>query len=330
MEEARCRVCRSFLDPEDLFCSNCGTENLFGRDADGIGIDNSSTLKAVASVMSFQCEQCGASMSYDASAQQLRCPFCGSEKLTSRPTARTIAAKSIVPFRIQNRDVEGLIRKWLANGFWRPGDASTDSVISKVTAVFVPFWVFSASAEVSWTADTSQVPVGARSSWYPLSGTTEKSFDDVLVGASGTLTPVEIRDLCPFDLSQGVSPEELDLNNVVVEEFRTTRRDARMFAQAMLEQRAGQIVQSNIPGSVRNLHVNLRAQNMRSIPMLLPVWIMVYHYKEKPYRVLVNGQTGEVSGIAPFSGTKLALVIAAVVVVIILLVLMVALGSFMS
>jgi hypothetical protein len=172
--------------------------------------------------------------------------------------------------------------------------------------------------------------MGARASWYPLSGTIEESFDEVLVGASGTLTPVEIRDLCPFNLGQGVTPEEMDLNNVVVEEFRTTRRDARMLAQAMLEQRASTIVQSNIPGNVRNLHVNLRAQNLRSIPMLLPVWIMVYHYKEKPYRVLVNGQTGEVSGIAPFSGTKLALVIAAVVAVIIVLVGLIALGSLLS
>ena len=330
MEETRCRVCRSFLDPEDLFCSNCGTENLHGRDSEGVGIDDKSTLQTVASVLSFQCDQCGASMSYDASAQQLRCPFCGSEKLTSRPTARTIRPKSVVPFRIQQRDVEGLIRRWLAEGFWRPGDASTDSVISKVTPVFVPFWVFSANAEVAWTADSSQVPMGARASWYPLAGTIEESFDEVLVGASGTLTPVEVRDLCPFHLDQGVTPDEMDLNNVVVEEFRTTRRDARMLAQAMLEQRASKIVQSTIPGNVRNLHVNLRAQNLRSIPMLLPVWIMVYHYKEKPYRVLVNGQTGEVSGVAPFSGTKLALVIAAAVAVIIIVIVLIALGSLLS
>ncbi len=117
MEETRCRVCRSFLDPEDLFCSNCGTENLQGRDADGVGIGDTSTLQTIASVMSFQCDQCGASMSYDASAQQLRCPFCGSESLTSRPTARTIRPKSVVPFRVQSRDVEGLIRKWLSEGF---------------------------------------------------------------------------------------------------------------------------------------------------------------------------------------------------------------------
>ena len=50
---------------------------------------------------------------------------------------------------------------------------------------------------------------------------------------------------------------------------------------------------------------------MRSVPLLLPVWIMVYQYRDKPYRVLVNGQTGEVYGTAPFSYAKLTGVIAA-------------------
>jgi RNA polymerase subunit RPABC4/transcription elongation factor Spt4 len=327
MEESRCRVCRSFLDPEDLFCSNCGTENLQGVDTAGVGVDETSALQTIASIHSFQCEQCGASMSYDASAQQLRCPFCGSEKLTSRPTARTIRPKSVIPFRVPHRDVEGLIRKWLSQGFWRPGDASKDSVISKVTAVFVPFWVFYAQADVSWTADTSAVPAGARANWYPISGTTEERFDNVLVGASGTLTPVEVRDLCPFDLSKSVAPEELDLHNIVVEEFRTTRRDARNMAQAILEQQASRTVQSTIRGNVRNLRVNLFLRNMKSTPLLLPVWIMVYHYKQKPYRVLINGQTGEVTGAAPFSGTKLAVVIAAVLAITILIGFLIVLAS---
>ena len=37
--ETRCSVCRTYLDAEDLFCSNCGTENTKGIDAEGIGIE---------------------------------------------------------------------------------------------------------------------------------------------------------------------------------------------------------------------------------------------------------------------------------------------------
>jgi predicted RNA-binding Zn-ribbon protein involved in translation (DUF1610 family) len=330
MNETRCRICRSFLDPEDLFCSNCGTENLAGLDADGIGVEMKSEIQAIASVLSFQCEQCGASMSYDASAKQLRCPFCGSEKLMSRPSARTLQPKYVVPFRIERQAVDGLLRNWLSQGFWRPGDASTESVISKVTPVFVPFWIFSANTEIAWTADTSAVPPGARSNWYPISGTTEKSYDGVLVGASATLTPLEVREICPFDLSQGIAPEQVDLNNIVVEEFRTTRRDARMIAQGILEQLAGHQVEDTIRGKVRNLHINIRAQDLQSVPVLLPTWIMVYHYKDKPFRVLVNGQTGEVVGMAPFSSTKLLMVILGVFAFFLIVILVVIFVSYLN
>jgi hypothetical protein len=133
----------------------------------------------------------------------------------------------------------------------------------------------------------------------------------VLVGASGTLTPQEVREIAPFDLTQSVAPETLDLDNVIVEEFRVPRRDARMNAAALVESYETGQSQQKIPGNVRNLRVNVRIQNMRSVPLLLPVWIMVYQYRDKPYRVLVNGQTGEVYGTAPFSYAKLTGVIAA-------------------
>ena len=71
-----------------------------------------------------------------------------------------------------------------------------------------------------------------------------------------------------------------------------------------------------MPGDTqRNLHVINRFSDERFKHVLLPVWISVYRYRDKPYRFLVNGQTGEVTGLAPWSVWKitLALLLAAVV-----------------
>ncbi len=309
--ETRCTVCRTYLDEEDLFCSNCGTENASGVDAEGVGIDPTATTTQQASVMSFRCEQCGASMSYDASAKTLRCPFCGSEKMSSRSDARTLRPSGVVPFRIVQSQAESLLHDWLGKGFWKPGDAAQRSIVNKVTQVYVPFWVFSATTETAWTADSSAVTAGARGQWRPISGTRAGNYEGVLVGASGTLTPAEIQEIAPFDISDAVTPDSIDLNNVIVEEFRVTRRDARTRAAALVEQYEASQSQQSVPGSVRNLSANVRLQNMKSVPLLLPVWIMVYQYRNQPFRVLVNGQTGEVFGAAPFSYAKLTGVIAA-------------------
>lgn len=328
--ETRCTTCRTYLDLEDLFCSNCGTENTKGVDALGVGIALKTTVAQQASVMSFRCDQCGASMSYDASAKTLRCPFCGSEKMSSRPDARTLRPDGVVQFQIMPSQVDSRLRNWLSQGFWKPGDASQRSIVSKVTQVYVPFWVFSASTETAWTADSSVVSAGARGSWRPMSGTRVGDYDGVLVGASGTLTPAEVQEIAPFDLSQAVSPDTVDLTNVIVEEFRVTRRDARMNAAALVEQYEAGQSQHSIPGSIRNLNTNVRIQDMKSVPMLLPIWIMVYQYKNQPYRVLVNGQTGEVYGTAPFSYAKLTGVIAGMFLLMLVIIFLVVVFSSMK
>ena len=326
--ETRCTVCRTYLDSEDLFCSNCGTENPAGVDSEGVGIDRSkSQIKQQASVMSFRCDQCGASMSYDASAKTLRCPFCGSTKMTARPDARTLTPSGVVPFRIQDTQVESLLRQFLSQGFWKPGDASKSSIINKVTPVFVPFWVFSVTTETAWTADSSAVTSGARGSWRPLSGTRNGGYEGILVGASGTLTPLEVQEIAPFDISQAIDPGKVDLNNVIVEEFRVTRRDSRAKAASLVEQYEAGEAEQSVPGRARNINLNVRIQNMKSVPLLLPIWIMVYQYRNQPFRVLVNGQTGEVYGTAPFSYAKLTGVIAAMFIVMLLIIVIVAITA---
>jgi hypothetical protein len=68
------------------------------------------------------------------------------------------------------------------------------------------------------------------------------------------------------------------------------------------------------------MHVALRITTLASRPMLVPVWIMAYRYRDKMFRFLANGQTGKCSGQAPLSYRKIATaVIIAILVMIFLL-----------
>jgi hypothetical protein len=72
----------------------------------------------------------------------------------------------------------------------------------------------------------------------------------------------------------------------------------------------------------RNLRVDNRYSNETFKHVLLPVYVAAYRYNGKPYRFLVNGQTGEVRGEAPYSWIKITLAIVAVLAVIVVLVLL--------
>src|SRR5690349_15653558 len=66
----------------------------------------------------------------------------------------------------------------------------------------------------------------------------------------------------------------------------------------------------------RNLTVNNQFSHVTFKHVLLPIWIAAYRYNGKPYQFLVNGQTGEVVGKAPWSFWKIfffCLAIAAII-----------------
>jgi hypothetical protein len=212
------------------------------------------------------------------------------------------------------------MRRWLGQGFWRPSDLSESATVAAMTAVYVPYWVFTASTFTNWTADSSQTPFGASGDWLPMSGEHRGSYSGLLVGASSVLTPDETSALCPFDLARGVATNQIDLDNAIVEEFRVQRKYARPLARQGLENLERQACAQYVPGRQRNLKVNVRLEGLSSEPVLLPIWVMAYQYQDRIFRFLINGQTGRATGQAPTSWKKL--VFAVVIAILILLLLL--------
>ncbi|PQO43075.1 zinc ribbon domain-containing protein [Blastopirellula marina] len=302
----KCANCGALIDEEDLFCGNCGTE---APHREGVEADESTT-----STLSFDCQSCGASMSYSAQAGTLRCPFCGSEKLTKKSDHKTIAPQWAIPFSVDRSQAETLMRSELKKGFWRPGDLSDAAIIEKITPIYVPFWVFQARVFSNWTADTSDLPFGSRGEWRPVSGQHQAQYRGLLVGASGALTPHETDAIGPFRLSEAVSPAKVDFDAYTVEDFKVSRKYARPYARSGLEELERRACDVEfVPPRSRNVKVNLRIQDMSSDPVLLPIWIMAYRYKDKVYRFLINGQTGKTYGQAPVSYAKLGIAAAVTV-----------------
>ncbi len=315
---SRCSTCQSLLDEEDLFCANCGAEAPHA--------DTAKRPEVRTSTHNFVCSGCGASMSYDASAGALRCPFCGSTQLSAQPDHREIAPEWVVPFAISREEALAILRRWLGQGFWRPGDLSEQALVVSLTPVYVPYWVFDAQTHTYWTADTSQTPAGAKSSWYPIAGHRQGECRGLLVGASGALTARETAAIAPFDLDHAKSPDEVDLENTISEQFGVERKLARPLAVQGIELLEAQACEQLVPGKARNVKVNVLVEGLTSHPVLLPAWIMAYRYREELFRFVANGQTGRCTGAAPTSVRKIAAAVAIAVAAVLLVLLLSALA----
>ena len=65
---------------------------------------------------------------------------------------------------------------------------------------------------------------------------------------------------------------------------------------------------------IHNIDSNYEAITFKHL--LLPVWLMAYRYKDKPYQIFINAATGEVQGERPYSVWKIlfaVLTVAAIV-----------------
>lgn len=308
-ELRQCTRCNNLIDPEDLFCDNCGTEApMHAHEA------AASTRSPDWQVFAFDCNGCGASMSYDAAAGSLRCPFCGATDVEQQPQAEGVVyPERVIPFALQRDEAQKRFSAWLGKGFWRPGDLKRSANDAGVTALFLPCWCFRGDTETAWAAD---VGARTRSGWRPESGRHESAHDGVLVPASGGLKGAELDAVADFAFDGLVETEHEQLEGALVEAFGLTRKGARERARGAFEGVVQRAVSAQMrTRKIRNLHTNVLLSNLWSEPILLPIWIFSYRYKGEPYRFVMNGQTGTATGKAPFSYLKLALVVGGVLAV---------------
>jgi len=297
----RCTLCRNIVDPEDLFCASCGRE----VEAQVGSVAAASALEQ--GLLGFDCRGCGASMTYDASARAMRCAFCGSHDLVRQEgTTGRVRPTRRVPFTWTEAQAHEAFGAWIRRGFWRPRRLKLEAQVVAIQAVYVPCWVFAAQTDTSWTADSSQTPAFARADWCPVSGRSQGQIKDVLVLASGVLTEAEVTGLLPFRLEDALPYRREEVGQVAVEDVGVSRRGARPAAHASINALERERCAAFVPGRSRNVHVNALVTDLTSEPVLLPVWINAYRWRERTYRFLVNGATGRVVGEAPYSKVKVS------------------------
>ncbi|MBI4604006.1 MAG: hypothetical protein HY721_18780 [Planctomycetes bacterium] len=300
----RCEGCRNLIDEEDLFCSNCGRQ---APERAGGARD-----EIEEGFIGFDCETCGASLTYDAEAEGLRCAFCGSVTLKRQPQATgRIKAETYLPFDVPREQAVKAFERWISRSFFRPFGFKEGARIVDLRAVYVPAWCFRARTHTYYAGDSSRTPPLARADWCPVAGERSGELADVLVPASGMLSQEELAAIEPFDFARRRPYRREELRAHAVEDFGLSRRGARPRARALMLEAERRLAAELIPGSSRNVRVNTLFTDIRSSPVLLPIWINAYRFRETTYRFLVNGQTGELVGRAPFSLAKLGIVVAA-------------------
>ena len=279
------------------------------------------------------CNDCGATVNVTPGEQTAKCAFCGSHKVLSQESAGTaIRPESLVPFKVDKAQANKTFEEWLGSLWFRPNDLKKMAKLQEMGGVYIPFWTFDAWVNSNWTADrgyyyyeteyytdsngNTQSRQIQRTRWESASGWRRDFFDDVLVCASRGLPQDLVAKFQTFDTKHLTPYQPQFLSGWRAESYAIDLMPAWGSAQQSMGETQRGRCSSDVGGDThRNLFVQDQFSYVTFKHVLLPIWIAAYRYGDKPYQFLVNGQTGEVVGRAPWSFWKIFLTILAVIAI---------------
>ncbi len=330
---------------QKLVCPFCGTESPYVIDRETgkvVELDLVTALRELpeeergwqAATRSVQCQSCRAVMVFSADRVGQNCEFCGSPALVDYQEIKSpIRPQGVLPFRVDRNKVRDDIRGWWRSKWFAPGRLARTAMVDTVHSLYIPYWTFDARVHCPWEAEAGYhyyvnvegqdskgnrvVRQEQRTRWEPAHGEIDHAFDDDPVPGTQGLPMDLLRQVEPFPTQEVVPYDTAFLSGHVVEHYQVVLIEAAEQSQQQMHAALERLCAAQVPGDThRNLRIFPTFSGRTFKHVLVPLWLLVYDYRAKPFQVIVNGYTGKIAGKYPISIWKVLLVILLVAIVV--------------
>lgn len=331
-----------------LACEHCGTVNELPPEPEGpwekpgglreldygqalaqhsetIGTEESATIR---------CPGCGAEIAFGADTVADLCPFCATPlaKAETHPH-RHPKPQAVLPFAIPENDARQRMGRWLRGLWFAPSGLKEYARAGRPMAgVYLPHYTYDAKGSADYQGMrgdayyvTQTVPVTQNGRtrmvqrqirkvrWTPTAGNVTRDFDDMLVAASETVSPGggpaedgdRVWDLVALEpyRTEFLAGFRAEAPTLALDQGFTRAREA-------MDQALRADIRADIGGDEQRIsRMRSRYRDVTFKHVLLPVWLAAYRFRDRPYRVVINGRTGAVSGERPWSAVKIFLAV---------------------
>ncbi|MDH5493328.1 MAG: hypothetical protein OEY14_15345 [Myxococcales bacterium] len=219
-----------------------------------------------------------------------------------------------------------LAREWVRGPLFAP-EAFRKAAIREVRGLYLPAYLYSALVHSRYAAEigenytvvetytttdskgriVTRTRTRTKTEWRSLEGDHAAYVSDRIVTASRGVANEELERIEPFDLRALVRYGPGVISGWVSEEPSLSAEQCLALARQETSAEIGRRLRGFMPG---DSHRELRYQSWMSAEdlaaALLPIWVLPIRYAaDKPMvRLLVNGQTGALTGKAPLSTPK--------------------------
>ncbi len=266
--------------------------------------------------VAYSCTSCGAQILSDGNTVATECVYCKNPVVLAENVSGLLKPDMVVPFKITKEEAEKILYGFYANKKLLPNEFKNQNHVSKITGMYVPFWLFSCTGDGRARFKATKVRSWSDSRYkytqtktYEIEREGEMDFVKIPTDASSKMDDNYMGGLEPYDYgaAREFSPNYMagyfaDKFDVGVDESTPIINDRVMMSVV-------EALKSTVNGYSS---VNCERKNVQMVGedikyALLPVWMLNTKYKGEIFEFAINGQTGKVSGRLPIDKTKLFL-----------------------
>lgn len=343
-QEFPCSQCGGKLefDPKSgrLKCIYCSHEEDISQDEDGvqeIAYDDFLSTKTVKTILlsetalEVSCPSCRAQVTFEPPDVAGKCPFCGTSIVSQGEKAHPVVEPSgVIPCKVTKKIAQTSVYKWLGNNWFLPSALQKLAQQEGMQGIYLPFWTYDTQTESDYTGNrgeyyyvtesytvtdsegktTSETREVQHTRWYPAAGHVSQFFNDILIPATKQLDDKQLKKLSGWNLEQLLPYSPSYLAGFKAQRYQVPLEMGFVKAKEEIRSQLNRTVCNDIGGDTQTVSsIDTQHNDVTFKHIMLPVWISAYRYQNKQYRVMVNAQTGKVSGDRPYSKAKIAIVV---------------------
>ncbi len=282
-QKLECAACGSSFRPEDVQDSNAELHTKY-YDA-----------------RLYICSHCGAQVVTSDSEVSTFCVYCGNPAIFFSRISKEYKPDGIVPFTVTKEEAIRSVNARFQKNLTVPKEVMAKLVPENVRGIYIPYWVVNAKfTEADLISGYIKRGKRKEKKHYLRSGNV--NLKNVPVDGSKMLNDNTSMKLEPFYLEDAKPFDEDYLNGFYSNTSDTSYPELRESAAFRCHKLFADEIVKNIRAKDVKVEDSIYWIDIQDDPlyMMMPVWFFTFKYEDKPYTILINGQTGKVVGTMPW------------------------------
>ncbi len=262
----------------------------------------------------YVCPNCGAEVIADEHTVATTCCYCHTPVIHKGKLSGQLRPTRIIPFQYSREQAQEIFLGFAKRHKFIPRGFFASEQLEKMQAIYYPFWVTDADANVNLNANATIVRTWkagqylyTETSRYQVERAGEIHFEDITTSAFSDADKAMLEGILPFP-SDALQPFSMPyLSGFLSKKRDIEREQLQPEVNARIDSYAKEILRSTISGynSVTVNHAGGEAYRENWEYALMPIYILVWRGKKRNYTYAMNGCTGKVWGELPVSAGKL-------------------------